>query len=92
MLVALAAIAAKDDAGTSIAAKLQEVSAGGTKCTSFEDCIALLDDRARTSTTTACRGPIEFNETGDPAKATIGIYQYGADNNYTFVEAKSGKI
>ena len=25
-------------------------------------------------------GPIEFNDKGDPSEATIGIYQYGADN------------
>ena len=29
---------------------------------------------------------------GDPSEATIGIYQYGADNNYTFLEGKAGKI
>ena len=37
-------------------------------------------------------GPVEFNDKGDPSEATIGIYQYGADNTYTFVEGKAGKI
>ena len=37
-------------------------------------------------------GPVEFNEKGDPSEASVGIYEYGADNRYTFVEAKAGKI
>jgi branched-chain amino acid transport system substrate-binding protein len=42
MLIALAAIAAKDDSGASIASKLGEVSSGGTKCTAFKQCADLL--------------------------------------------------
>ena len=91
MLVALAASAAKDDAGTSIASKMQEVSEGGTKCTSYKDCIALLN-KGTDFDYDGVSGPIEFNDKGDPSQATIGIYKYAADNNYTFVEAKSGKI
>jgi len=37
-------------------------------------------------------GPVEFNEKGDPSEATVGIYQYGAGNTYTFVEGKDGQI
>ena len=33
-------------------------------------------------------GPITFDEVGDPTEATIGIYQYGDDNNYSAYEAK----
>ncbi|MCU1445410.1 MAG: amino acid transporter substrate-binding protein, partial [Cryobacterium sp.] len=28
-------------------------------------------------------GPITFDENGDPTDATIGIYEFGADNKYT---------
>ena len=28
-------------------------------------------------------GPITFDENGDPTEATIGIFQYGADNMYS---------
>ena len=91
VLVALAASAAKDDAGTSIASKMQEVSEGGTKCTSYKDCIALLN-KGTDFDYDGVSGPIEFNDKGDPSQATIGIYKYAADNNYSFVEAKSGKI
>jgi ABC-type branched-subunit amino acid transport system substrate-binding protein len=91
ILVALAAQAAGDDSGASIASKMQEVSEGGEKCSSFKDCVALLNDK-KDIDYDGVSGPIEFNEKGDPSEATIGIYQYGADNKYTFVEGKAGKI
>ena len=31
-------------------------------------------------------GPITFDEVGDPTEASIGIYQYGEDNNYVAYE------
>ena len=91
ILVALAAQAAGDDAGESIASKMQEVSEGGTACTSFKDCLALLKD-GKDIDYNGVSGPVEFNDKGDPSKATIGIYSYGADNKYTFVEGKDGEI
>jgi branched-chain amino acid transport system substrate-binding protein len=91
VLVALAAQAAGDDSGASIASKMQDVSSGGEKCTSFKDCLALLNDK-KDIDYDGVSGPVEFNEKGDPSEATIGIYQFGADNNYTFLEAKEGKL
>jgi ABC-type branched-subunit amino acid transport system substrate-binding protein len=91
ILVALAAQAAGDDSGASIASKMQEVSEGGEKCSSFKDCVALLNDK-KDIDYDGVSGPVEFNAKGDPSEATIGIYQYGADNKYTFVEGKPGKI
>jgi ABC-type branched-subunit amino acid transport system substrate-binding protein len=91
ILVALAATAAKDDAGASIASKMQDVSAGGQKCTSFKDCVALLK-AGKDIDYDGVSGPVEFNAKGDPSKATIGIYSYGADNKYTFVEGKAGAL
>jgi branched-chain amino acid transport system substrate-binding protein len=91
MLTALAAIAAKNDSGAAIASKLVEVSKGGTKCTNFADCKKLLDAGTDIDFD-GVSGPIEFSDKGDPTEATIGIYQYGADNKVTFVEGKSGKL
>ncbi len=91
ILVALAAQAAGDDAGESIASKMQEVSAGGTACTSFADCLALLED-GEDIDYNGVSGPVEFNDAGDPSQASVGIYEYGADNRYAFVEAKEGQI
>jgi branched-chain amino acid transport system substrate-binding protein len=91
VLTALAAEAAKDDSGTSIASKLVEVSKGGEKCTTFADCVKLV--KAGTDIDyDGISGPIEFSDQGDPTQATIGIYQYGADNKNTFLEGKEGKL
>jgi branched-chain amino acid transport system substrate-binding protein len=91
VLIGLAAEAAKNDSGTAIASKLEEVSKGGEKCTTFADCKKLLDAGTDIDYD-GVSGPIEFNAAGDPTEATIGIYQYGPDNKYKFLEAKSGKI
>lgn len=91
ILVALAATAAGDDSGASIASKMVEVSKGGEKCTAFKECLALLEDD-KDIDYDGVSGPVEFNDAGDPSEASIGIYSYGADNKYTFVEAKAGKI
>lgn len=81
-LIALAAVAANSDAGPDIAAKLREVSTGGEKCNDFKSCNELLK-QGKDIDYDGVSGPIEFNEAGDPSEATIGIYQYGEDNNYT---------
>ncbi|MFF0767794.1 ABC transporter substrate-binding protein [Nonomuraea wenchangensis] len=81
VLIALAAEAAKDDSGRSIAAKLAEVSKGGEKCKSFKECAELLK-AGKDIDYDGLSGPIEFDDNGDPAVATIGVYQYGDDNKY----------
>jgi neutral amino acid transport system substrate-binding protein len=91
ILIALAAEEAKSDAGTDIAAKLVDVSKTGTKCTTFEECDKLV--KAGTDIDyDGVSGPVEFSDKGDPTEATIGIYQYGADNTYKFLEGKAGKL
>lgn len=90
-LIALAAEAAKNDSGTAIASKLVEVSKGGTKCTSFAECKPKLE-AGEDIDYDGVSGPVEFSDKGDPTEATIGIYQFGADNNYSFLEAKEGKL
>jgi branched-chain amino acid transport system substrate-binding protein len=92
-LIALAAEAAKSDAGVDIAAKLAEVSKGGDKCKSFKECVDLLK-AGKDIDYEGVSGPVEFNEAGDPAVATIGIYQYGDDNKYgtKALEYRTGNI
>jgi ABC-type branched-subunit amino acid transport system substrate-binding protein len=91
VLTALAAIAAGDDGGPSIASKLVDVSKGGEKCTTFADCKKLLDAGTDIDYD-GVSGPIEFDDNGDPSEATIGIYQYGADNKNKAVDFRAGKI
>ncbi|WP_188194988.1 ABC transporter substrate-binding protein [Nonomuraea sp. SYSU D8015] len=85
-LIALAAEAAKSDAGADIATKLGEVSKGGEKCKNFKECVDLLK-AGKDIDYDGVSGPVEFNEAGDPAVATIGIYQYGADNKFNAAKA-----
>ncbi|MER6583809.1 amino acid ABC transporter substrate-binding protein, partial [Nonomuraea sp. NPDC001023] len=93
ILIALAAEAAKDDSGKSIAAKLPEVSKGGEKCKTFKECADLLK-AGKDIDYDGISGPIEFNDAGDPAVATIGVYQYGDDNKYASkaLEYRTGNI
>ncbi|MGI5292325.1 ABC transporter substrate-binding protein [Nonomuraea polychroma] len=93
ILIALAAEAAKDDSGKSIAAKLPEVSKGGEKCKTFKDCADLLKS-GKDIDYDGVSGPVEFDAAGDPSVATIGVYQYGDDNKYSgkALEYRTGNI
>ncbi|MEV0584917.1 ABC transporter substrate-binding protein [Nonomuraea sp. NPDC050310] len=92
-LVALAAEAAKSDAGEDIAKKLAEVSKGGEKCTDFKSCNELMK-AGKDIDYEGVSGPIEFNDAGDPAVATIGIYEYADNNTYgtKALEYRKGNI
>ena len=91
MLSALAATSAGDDSGESIASQLIAVSTDGTKCTAYEECAQLLEN-GEDIDYDGVSGAIEFNETGSPSSATIGIFQYGPDNTYTNLRYVEGQI
>jgi branched-chain amino acid transport system substrate-binding protein len=91
ILAALAAEQAKSDAPADIAKNLAPVSTGGTKCKAYKECLDLI--KAGTDVDyDGASGPVEFNAAGDPAEATIGIFQYGADNTYSNIKFSPGKI
>ena len=88
VLLALAALAPARPRAPTIAAKLQEVSGGsgdGEKCTTYAECAAIIVGGG-TADYDGISGPITFDEVGDPTEASIGIYQYGDDNNYAAYE------
>ena len=91
ILIALAATAAEGDSGEAIAGQLQAVSAEGTACTTYAECLELLE-AGEDIDYDGVSGPIEFDDVGDPTEATIGIYQYGADNTYTNIAYQAGVI
>ena len=68
-----------------MASQLQAVSGGsggGEKCFTFAECAELL--AAGTAIDyDGPSGPVTFDENGDPTEATIGIFQYGADNTFS---------
>jgi branched-chain amino acid transport system substrate-binding protein len=85
VLLALAALAAGSVDPADIAGKLQEVSGGsgdGEKCSSFADCAAIILDGG-VADYDGYSGPVTFDDAGDPTEATIGIFEYGADNMHT---------
>ena len=85
ILIALAAYAGNDVSGESIAKYLQQVSGGtgeGTKVTDFKSGAEALAKGDQIDYD-GYSGPITFDENGDPTDATIGIYQFDAENKYT---------
>ena len=91
ILAALAAQAGGAADSATIKDNMQKVSADGEKCTTYADCVALLEagtdiDYGGVS------GPISFDENGDPSEATIGIYQYGNGNTYSNIGEEAGQL
>lgn len=91
ILSALAAEVAKNDSGEAIASALIKVSRDGEKCTAYADCLAFVKD-GKDIDYDGYSGPIELNKPGSPSKASIGIFEYGDDNNYKNLEYISGVV
>ncbi len=90
-VIALGAVAAGSDCGPDIAAELVDVTSGGEVCTDFASCAALLE--AGTDIDYEGQsGPISFDENGDPSLATMGVYEFGADNTYTRIDSVEGEV
>ncbi|MET0734097.1 MAG: ABC transporter substrate-binding protein [Microbacterium sp.] len=88
ILLALASLAANSTEPADVAAKLQEVSGGvegGEKCTTFADCAEIILGGGQADYD-GFSGPITLDEHGDPTEATIGIFEYGADNLFTRID------
>ena len=84
ILIALAALAAGSVEGADIATKLQEVSGGsgdGEKVTDFAAGAQLILD-GTTVDYDGATGGVAFDDAGDPTEATIGIFQYDANNMF----------
>ncbi len=91
VLVALAAEAANSDAGVDIAKKMVEVSSGGEKCGTFAECVKLLQED-KDIDYDGQSGRVEFDSNGNPTVASMGIYQYGNDNQYKALKFVTGPI
>ncbi|MBB2975614.1 branched-chain amino acid transport system substrate-binding protein [Microbacterium endophyticum] len=88
ILLALASLAAGSTDSDAIAEKLIEVSGGsgdGEKCTTYSDCADIILGGG-TADYDGVSGPITFDDVGDPTEASVGIYQFGYDNNYSAYE------
>jgi branched-chain amino acid transport system substrate-binding protein len=86
ILMALASLKAGSTDGPDVAANMQEVSGGsgkGKKCTSFAACADIINSGG-TADYDGVTGPITFDGAGDPTDATMGIFKYENNNNYSF--------
>ena len=83
-LLALAMDVAGSCDGPAVAEALITVSKDGEKCTNYADCKALLDSGADIDYD-GVSGPIEFADNGDPSVATMGVYEYVANDKYEAV-------
>ena len=91
VMAALAATAAGDDSGEAIASKMIEISSGGTKCSSYQDCVDLLG-QGEDIDYEGISGPVDLNESGSVSKATIGIQLYDNNNKFKQIDSVSGVI
>ena len=89
--MALAAEAAGDDSGQSIASQMQAVSTEGTTCTTFAECRDLIAE-GEDIDYDGVSGPIEFNDNGDPTTASIGVYDYDDTNVPSPVDFIEGNL
>ncbi len=85
MLLALASLQAGSVESRDIADNLVAVSRDGTECTGFQECADLIAD-GEDIDYNGVSGPVEFTDAGDPETATIGVYQYDAENNNSAID------
>jgi branched-chain amino acid transport system substrate-binding protein len=90
-LVALATEEAKSDAGPDIATHMQNITTSGTECHSFADCDKLIQTGVHIHYM-GQSGPIDFDAYGNPTVASMGIYEFGADNTYKPLKFVSGPV
>jgi hypothetical protein len=79
VLAALGAAAAKSDAGVDIAKQLVPITNGTEVCNDYAGCIELLKAGKKIDYN-GRSGAVNFWDAGDPTSASIGVYQFGADN------------
>ena len=64
-------------------------ASGGEECSSYADCVALLDGGSEI----ALHGDLRhrpFNDENDPSSAFVGIYKFDADNKNVYATSVEG--
>lgn len=79
VIISLAAETARTTKATDFAKFINGVTTIGTKCTSYKDCKALVD-QGKDIDYDGVTGPLEFAEAGEPSVASFAILQFGKDN------------
>jgi ABC-type branched-subunit amino acid transport system substrate-binding protein len=79
VVAALGAAKAKSDAGVDVAKELVAITNGTEACASYADCVKAIAD-GKDIAYNGRSGNINFWEAGDPTTATIGVFQFDAEN------------
>ena len=79
VLAALAAAAAKSDAGVDMAKQMVPITNGTEICNDYAGCLALLEEGKQIDYN-GRSGAVNFWDAGDPTSASIGVYTFGPDN------------
>ncbi|MFV0525422.1 MAG: ABC transporter substrate-binding protein [Acidimicrobiales bacterium] len=79
MISALAAVAAESDNPAEIAAHINGITRDGEECTTYADCVALLEAGTDIDYN-GPSGPQTFSEQGEPTEASFAIMSYDANN------------
>jgi branched-chain amino acid transport system substrate-binding protein len=101
-LAAIAAAAAQDDAGTSIASHLLAVSGGrpsgdadraadAAVCKNYHECVAGIQS-GKTVDYDGESGPVNFDLSGDITSANYMVFTYGADNRAKMSGSESAAL
>jgi ABC-type branched-subunit amino acid transport system substrate-binding protein len=81
IVIALAVEIAGTD-GAAHANEIVGITKGGTKCTTFADCMAIIADGGDPDYD-GLSGPHEFNGNGEPLEGSYAMLEFGADNLIT---------
>lgn len=78
IVAALAAAKAGTDAPSDIAKQINDVTRGGTKCTTFAECMTLVNER-KDIDYDGISGRLEFTDVGEPGVGSYTIVEFQAD-------------
>lgn len=90
MVVALAAIAADADDLAAIREGMVAVTTGGTPCATFADCKQMLLEGGDIDYDGY--SGVDWNEHGEPAEASIGVFEYGDENLPIRTDVVTGRL
>jgi len=91
VIIALAAVAAGTDNAASFKDEIVGVTREGTKCTSYEECKALLEDGEDIDYDGAS-GAIEFTEAGEPEVGTYEVWKINAEGKIDSVDTVESRL
>jgi len=90
VIMALAAEAAKTDDPTVFKTKINEVTKGGEKCTTFAQCRDLVK-QGKDIDYDGVSGPLDFTDPGEPGATEIEIYRYNDKGKFEIIDTVPSK-